>query len=528
MEPHGLSLSGVGVEASRGRLSRLGDEGLARLIRRGHEWAFAVVYERYHQPLYRYCRSILRHEADAQDAVQASFAAAYVALREGRRDAPMRPWLFRIAHNQSISMLRLRRPGTEIPEDLPARGVDVEARAEERERLAGLVADLLELPERQRAALIMRELSGLSHTEIALALDTSVASAKQTIFEARRALAEFRAGRAMSCDEVCLTVSNGDRRALRSRKVRAHLRECRGCADFADAIPGRSADLRALTPVLGPGAAAALLARAFTCSGSSGGGSGSAAAGLGTKAALTVTGSKLTAGVIAVVATVATASALHLSHHSAHSGARYASAGQAVAAHGVQSSVHGGHPGVAQAVQADQAAGGARRIDLRPGELRAAMAGSSPGSAHPRRRTSAAGSRHAARHAQRAGSGATEHGAGASAGSSGALRGRRSHGASSHASAIGRQRTRAPSAGQSHGHGAGRHGSARSPHARGSATPGTPHRSTAASGGSTQPPGGSLVAPGHPSIPAPATPTAQLSHGRQPSIPGATNHSHTS
>src|SRR5881227_3223340 len=93
----------VAVGRMPGHLALLGDERLARLVTAGHARAFAVVYERHHQALYRYCRSILRHDADAQDALQSTFAAALAALSRGQRDAPIRPWFFRIAHNEAVS-----------------------------------------------------------------------------------------------------------------------------------------------------------------------------------------------------------------------------------------------------------------------------------------------------------------------------------------------------------------------------------------------------------------------------------------
>ncbi|MHB8658015.1 MAG: RNA polymerase sigma factor [Solirubrobacteraceae bacterium] len=46
----------------------------------GSERAFAALYERYHQPMYRYCRSMVRNDADAQDALQSTFAGALMAL----------------------------------------------------------------------------------------------------------------------------------------------------------------------------------------------------------------------------------------------------------------------------------------------------------------------------------------------------------------------------------------------------------------------------------------------------------------
>jgi RNA polymerase sigma factor (sigma-70 family) len=269
------------------RYGLLTDERLARLVTSGDQRAFATLYERYHQPLYRYCRSLLRHEADAQDAMQSALTGAYGALRRDGRDAPVRPWLFRIAHNEAISVLRRRRPDVELTDAIPHLTEALEQQGEQRERLALLVADLLELPERQRGALVMRELSGLSHDEIAVALGTSVGAAKQAIFEARRALAEFVEGRAMSCVEVCRIVSDADGRALRARRVRAHLRDCAACRELAGAIPVRSADLRALAPPLPAAAAAGLLSQILTVGGSTVGGGSSVGGAAGVAGAMT-------------------------------------------------------------------------------------------------------------------------------------------------------------------------------------------------------------------------------------------------
>ena len=76
-------------------LSRLSDELLARQVTRGSARAFSALYQRYHQQLYRYCRSILREDADAQDAVQAAFTAAFSALRKMDGSMPSRVAWFR-------------------------------------------------------------------------------------------------------------------------------------------------------------------------------------------------------------------------------------------------------------------------------------------------------------------------------------------------------------------------------------------------------------------------------------------------
>jgi RNA polymerase sigma factor (sigma-70 family) len=289
------------------RLAPFADERLARLVAGGSERAFATLYERYHQQLYRYCRSIVRNEADAEDVLQSALTSAFVALQRDQRDAPLRPWLFRIAHNEAISLLR-RRPAepVEAPEQSSPSAED---RAGERARMALLVADLQELPERQRGALLMRELSGLSHEEIAIVLETSPGVAKQAIFEARGALLEFAEGRSMRCEDVRHTVSDGDRRVLRGRRVRAHLKDCALCAAFAAAIPPRRDDLHAMVPALAPAASAGILA-SITGAGSghgAAGGVGAMAAGAGAagKTVAATIGAKALVGAAVIVTAAA-------------------------------------------------------------------------------------------------------------------------------------------------------------------------------------------------------------------------------
>jgi RNA polymerase sigma factor (sigma-70 family) len=302
-------------------LAMLGDERLARLVADGHERAFSALFARYHQQLYRYCHSMVRHEADAQDALQSTFTAALVALRRSQRDAPLRPWLFRIAHNESVSLLRRRRPGDELSEDMASLTPSVEDAAHDRVRLAQLVADLQMLPERQRGALVMRELGGLSHEDVSQALGISLGAAKQTVFEARKALQEFAEGRAMHCEEIQRTISDRDGRALRGRRVRAHLRDCSTCSAFATAIPERRTALMALSPALPALAASGLLARITGTGSLHHGGGGSLLAGATGKSMGIVVSAKTLATGAAIVATAAAGAtgAVELATHSGSS-----------------------------------------------------------------------------------------------------------------------------------------------------------------------------------------------------------------
>ena len=152
-----------------------------------------------------------------------------------------------------------------------------EDRAAQRARLVELADDLRALSERERSVLLMRELSGLSHQEIAVTLGISRHAVRHAIFAARRSLGEFAEGRTMVCKDVRIFISNGDARALARARARGHLRDCASCAAFAAAIPTRRADLQLLAPPLAPVLAAGLLASFHGGASASGVGGGVAA-----------------------------------------------------------------------------------------------------------------------------------------------------------------------------------------------------------------------------------------------------------
>jgi RNA polymerase sigma factor (sigma-70 family) len=254
--------------------------------------------------IFRYCRSIVRDEQDALDVLQTTFTKAFASLQRETRQIDPRPWLFRIAHNESISLLRDRRPEPRL-DDVPEPGRDwLEDVVATREDLRQLQEDLGDLAERHRSALLLRELSGLGYAEIAEVLDTTPNVVRGHVFEARSALHACREGRSMRCEEVRRAVSNGDRRELKARRLRAHLRWCSSCGEFAIAIQERPAQLQALVPVL-PLATSVLLLEellpgaASAQAGAVSGGALAAGASTGGAAATTaasVTGAAVTGG----------------------------------------------------------------------------------------------------------------------------------------------------------------------------------------------------------------------------------------
>jgi RNA polymerase sigma factor (sigma-70 family) len=283
--------------------SLLSDERLVRRAAGGEERAFAAIFDRYHQPLYRYCLAIVGDSQDAQDALQNTMLKVLRALPGEGREIKLKPWLYRIAHNESIDLLRRRRDTRELGAELVAPGPSPAEELSLRERLRRLLADLDELPERQRGVLVMRELAGLDFDGIAGALGTSPAVARQTLYEARLSLHQMDEGRGMDCATVTRALSVGDGRVTRRRDVRAHLRSCRDCRRFRAEIDGREQDFAALAPL--PAPAAAGLLQGLLGGGAAGGGgsaagtvvAGGAAKALGSSAAL-----KSAAAVLAIAA----------------------------------------------------------------------------------------------------------------------------------------------------------------------------------------------------------------------------------
>lgn len=238
----------------------LPDEQLARRVAAGDRAAFTALYERHTPAMVRYCAGILLSREDAEDAAQSAMVAALEALPGRPARLQLRAWLLRVAHNEAISLLRRRRPHVSLEEAEQVSIADVSHTVDNRARLRELLTDLSSLPDRQRSALVMRELCGCSYREIAGALGGSEGAAMQTVFEARSAMAQFGHGRDERCDDVQRVISDGDRRALRARRIRAHMRSCQNCSEFEASINRRRGDLAILFPLSAKGGLTGLAA----------------------------------------------------------------------------------------------------------------------------------------------------------------------------------------------------------------------------------------------------------------------------
>ena len=223
------------------------DEHLVDRVRAGSPAAFEALFDRHHRPLLAFCRHMLGSAADAEDAVQHTFMAAYADLMRSDKPIALRPWLYSIARHRCVSMLRARRerPVAELPElevDHLAAAVDT------REELRATLVDIAHLPEDQRAALILAELGDASHAEIAQVLGCRQEKVKALVYQARSSLTTGRTARDTPCAEIREQLAAGGL-AIRRTFLRQHVRDCAGCREFGEHLRVQRRRLRILLPV---------------------------------------------------------------------------------------------------------------------------------------------------------------------------------------------------------------------------------------------------------------------------------------
>jgi RNA polymerase sigma-70 factor (ECF subfamily) len=173
------------------------DEQLVDLVRAGDDRAFAAVHDRYQPRLVAYARQLLggAHH-DAEEVVQDAFVRALAALRADDRDMALKAWLYTIVRNRALDVLRRPVRTTDLEPHAPVLtdgSADPHERVTRAEDLGALVAGLKRLPERQRTALVLRELGGASHETIARRLHVSTGGSKALVSRARAGLAHARA-----------------------------------------------------------------------------------------------------------------------------------------------------------------------------------------------------------------------------------------------------------------------------------------------------------------------------------------------
>jgi RNA polymerase sigma-70 factor, ECF subfamily len=178
------------------------DFALVQRVQAGDKKAFNLLVSKYHRRVGRLLARMLKNQEDIEEVVQDSFIKAYRAIASFRGDSAFYTWIYRIAINAAKNLLvqQGRRPST--PNELlegedetfehqhALSTIDTPESLIQTKQIGAAVNEAIEaLPEDLRAAILMREIEGLSYEEIAQSMGCPVGTVRSRIFRAREAVA---------------------------------------------------------------------------------------------------------------------------------------------------------------------------------------------------------------------------------------------------------------------------------------------------------------------------------------------------
>jgi RNA polymerase sigma factor (sigma-70 family) len=246
-------------------------------VRRGDDRAFGELYSRYGRRVVSYVFGMLGDYGRAEDVGQEVFISALRRMRETERPIAFKPWVYEIARNACIDEFRRTRRVREAPLDSGAEQDGPEHRLESRtgspvaalecrQQLDDLRGAFRGLTEAHHRIIVLRELEGLSYTEIGRRMGMTRPVVESTLFRARRRLGaeyeEIASGR--RCEQVQAVVEAGGEKAVRALGIRqrrrlarhvAHCQPCRRLAHLAgvdDSVlraPGLVEKIAAILPI---------------------------------------------------------------------------------------------------------------------------------------------------------------------------------------------------------------------------------------------------------------------------------------
>jgi len=181
-------------QVGAGGIEQRSDGALLRAARLGDTDAFGAVVERHGPGMRRYARFILGDEEDAADATQEALVSAWRGLATFRGESSLRTWLFTLVSRRAADLQRRRRPVPVPEEQLEQRLATVPDTASgsalEADLVEALRSALQDLPWRQRACWVLRELEGLSYDEIAATVGVTSGQVRGYLHRGRATLAE--------------------------------------------------------------------------------------------------------------------------------------------------------------------------------------------------------------------------------------------------------------------------------------------------------------------------------------------------
>lgn len=176
-------------------------ELIARLQKRD-EAAFEELIRQYEKKVYTLCFRMCGNSEDAEEAAQDAFLALWRGIDRFRQESSLSTWIYRLATNACIDTLRRRKKQSgsvslddeELFVDAVGTSPQPQETVEHRETQKLLQEGLSALPEEYRKVLILREIEGLSYTEIAESASIELGTVKSRISRGRSLLRNFLSG----------------------------------------------------------------------------------------------------------------------------------------------------------------------------------------------------------------------------------------------------------------------------------------------------------------------------------------------
>lgn len=171
------------------------DEEIVERVKCGETALYEILMRRYNQRIYRVVRSILREDGEAEDVMQDAYVSAYQHLHQFRGEAPFSTWLTRIAANEALHRLRLRKRVVSIDDTEwegdgamnPIEGSPDPEQSASISELGDLLEEaLLDLPQPLRVVVMLRDVEEMTTAETAAVLDLTEENVKVRLHRGRR------------------------------------------------------------------------------------------------------------------------------------------------------------------------------------------------------------------------------------------------------------------------------------------------------------------------------------------------------
>lgn len=150
-------------------------EAIINQVQKGDKEQFVAIIETFQQPIYRYCCHMLRNKQDAEDAVQDVFVKAYQSIARYKPEASFSAWLYRIACNHCLNLIRRRKMQNHVMRffNLEASAASPEQELDDRLYSYSLTQALEKLSLEERNILVLRVFEEMTFVEMSQVLGSS-------------------------------------------------------------------------------------------------------------------------------------------------------------------------------------------------------------------------------------------------------------------------------------------------------------------------------------------------------------------